>query len=139
MLKVELGRGGRDRITLGFENAPQGANRAVGAVVRQQRTAHRAGSFGRGCRHRMLLATRILLDLVHDGSEKIARGRRVARGPYPDRLQPNGIYQRVVMTGTQRFQRKLLVCWSGGVVFPGLFRDSAGRCLATNLNAGNRP
>jgi hypothetical protein len=35
MLKAELGGGGRDRITLGFENAMEGANWAVGTVVRQ--------------------------------------------------------------------------------------------------------
>jgi hypothetical protein len=34
VFKAELGRGGRNRIALGFENALQGANRAVCAVVR---------------------------------------------------------------------------------------------------------
>jgi hypothetical protein len=73
MLETKLGRGIRNRIALGFESPAQGANWAECAVVRQQRSAHRAGSFGRGCRHRMLLASRILLDLVCSASRKIGR------------------------------------------------------------------
>ena len=61
----------RNRITLGLENAAQGANGAVGAVVRQQRTAYRAGSFGRGCRDRTLLSARMLPRLVCSASRKI--------------------------------------------------------------------
>ena len=80
MLKTKLGRNIRDGIALGFENAAQGANWAVWTVVRQLRTTHQAGSFGRGCRHRMLLATRILLDLVCNGSEKIAWHRQCISG-----------------------------------------------------------
>jgi hypothetical protein len=40
-------------------------------LVVKRSAACRAGSFYWGCRHRMLLATRILLDLVRNGSEKI--------------------------------------------------------------------
>ena len=88
MLKTKLGTGGQDRITLGFDNPPQGANGAVCAALRQQRTAHRAGSFGRGCRHCMLLAGRILPDLVCKASRKIDRPAelRSRRPPRPRML-----------------------------------------------------
>ena len=62
MLKAEFGSGIPSRLALCLDCLSQGANWAVCAVVRQQRTTHRAGSFGRGCRHRMLLASRILPD-----------------------------------------------------------------------------
>ena len=42
----------------------QRADRAKFSLFRKQRTALRAGSFGWGCRHHILLAARILLDFV---------------------------------------------------------------------------
>jgi hypothetical protein len=53
-----------------FDGHAQGAHWAVWTVIRQQCTAHRAGSFGWGCCHYMLLATRILLYLA-----PLARGK----------------------------------------------------------------
>jgi hypothetical protein len=71
MLETKLTRGIGNRIALGFDNAAQSTNWAVFAVVRQLRTAHRAGSFALDCRHCILLAIRILLDLVCKASRKI--------------------------------------------------------------------
>src|ERR1700752_5227654 len=42
MLEPKLRRDVCNRIALGLDSPPQGANWAVSAVVRQQRTAHRA-------------------------------------------------------------------------------------------------
>src|ERR1700746_3811649 len=82
VLEEQFGRGIRDRITLGFGGAAQGANWAVRAIVCQHRTAHRAGSFGRGCRHRMLLgrecysvwvSNALRKSLVKGGNESISQ------------------------------------------------------------------
>jgi hypothetical protein len=51
----------------------QGANWTIYTVVREQRTANRAGSFILRYRHRILLETRTLLDLISNGSRKIPR------------------------------------------------------------------
>ena len=80
MLKTEFRRAIRIGIGLRPESLLQGAHWAECAVVRQQRTTNRASSFALDCRHRMLLATRILLYLAPMACGKIARDRRLVRG-----------------------------------------------------------
>jgi hypothetical protein len=102
MLKAELGRGIRNRVALGLASTAQGANGAVETVVRQQRTTHRAGSFGRGCRHRMLLSARMLLRM---GLQCLTKNRLAVLTNSAHSLEPASVLVRRFLCASQEFLR----------------------------------